>query len=66
MRRLLGLGLGAAMIALVAGLPPARAETPKDGLVMADFIDDMISLDPGRGVRVLRPPRPRRRSTTGW
>jgi peptide/nickel transport system substrate-binding protein len=46
MRRLLGLGLGAAMIALVAGLPPARAETPKDGLVMADFIDDMISLDP--------------------
>ena len=23
-----------------------RAETPKDGLVMADFIDDMISLDP--------------------
>ncbi len=46
MRRLLGLGLGAALVALVAGMPPARAETPKDGLVMADQIDDMISLDP--------------------
>ena len=46
MRRLIGFGLGAAMIALVAGMPPARAETPKDGLVMADQIDDMISLDP--------------------
>jgi peptide/nickel transport system substrate-binding protein len=46
MRKLLGLGLGAALLALVAGASPARAETPKDGLVLADAIDDMISLDP--------------------
>ena len=29
-----------------SGTAPLRAETPKDGLVLADFIDDMISLDP--------------------
>jgi peptide/nickel transport system substrate-binding protein len=46
MRKLFGLGLGAALVALAAGTAPLRAETPKDGLVMADFIDDMISLDP--------------------
>jgi peptide/nickel transport system substrate-binding protein len=47
MRKLFGLGLGAALAALAAGTAaPLRAETPKDGLVMADFIDDMISLDP--------------------
>jgi peptide/nickel transport system substrate-binding protein len=46
MRKLLSLGLGAALLALVAGASPARAETPKDGLVLADAIDDMISLDP--------------------
>jgi peptide/nickel transport system substrate-binding protein len=47
MRKLFGLGLGAALVALAAGTgAPLRAETPKDGLVMADFIDDMITLDP--------------------
>jgi peptide/nickel transport system substrate-binding protein len=47
MRKLFGLGLGAALAALAAGtVAPLRAETPKDGLVMADFIDDMITLDP--------------------
>ena len=44
MRTGIRLLLGAAMVALLAGT--ARAETPKDTLVMADFIDDMISLDP--------------------
>ena len=46
MRGLFKLGVGAALMALAVGMAPARAETPKDGLVMADFIDDMISLDP--------------------
>ena len=43
-----GLALGVALTALLAGQGAleVRAETPKDGLVMADFIDDMISLDP--------------------
>ena len=45
MTRLLGLALAAALFAAVGGTPP-RAETPKDGLVLADAIDDMISLDP--------------------
>ncbi len=36
---------GAAVMVGVSGLP-AWAETPKDTLVLADFIDDMISLDP--------------------
>jgi peptide/nickel transport system substrate-binding protein len=40
----LALWVGAAVMAL--GIGAARAETPKDVLVMADFIDDMISLDP--------------------
>ena len=44
MRTSIRLLLGAAAVALLAGT--ARAETPKDTLVMADFIDDMISLDP--------------------
>ncbi|HEX6016335.1 MAG TPA: ABC transporter substrate-binding protein, partial [Geminicoccaceae bacterium] len=47
MRKLFGLGLGAALVALAVGTAaPIRAATPKDGLVLADFIDDMISLDP--------------------
>jgi peptide/nickel transport system substrate-binding protein len=46
MRRLFRLGLGAAVLALAVGTSPVRAETPKDGLVLADQIDDMISLDP--------------------
>ncbi len=46
MRKLLGLGLGTALVAFLAWTSPAPAETPKDGLVIADFIDDMISLDP--------------------
>src|SRR5918993_2802687 len=48
MRKLFGLSLGAALVALAVGTVavPLRAETPKDGLVLADFIDDMISLDP--------------------
>lgn len=40
------LAVGAALIALAIGAADLRAETPKDGLVLADFIDDMISLDP--------------------
>lgn len=36
---------GATVAALMVG-GDARAATPKDGLVLADFIDDMISLDP--------------------
>src|SRR5918911_5199810 len=44
MRTGIRLLLGAAALALLAGT--ARAETPKDTLIMADFIDDMISLDP--------------------
>ena len=44
MRKSLGLALGAALVALAAG--SAAAKTPDDTLVMADFIDDMISLDP--------------------
>ncbi len=45
MRKLLALGVAAlAMLTLAGG--PTRAETPKDGLVIADFIDDIISLDP--------------------
>ena len=46
MRGLFRLGVGAALMALAVGMTPARAETPKDGLVLADQIDDMISLDP--------------------
>ncbi len=46
MRRLFRLGLGAALVALAVGTSQVRAETPKDGLVLADQIDDMISLDP--------------------
>lgn len=39
--------LGAAVVALGVGAGGgARAETPAGTLVMADFIDDMISLDP--------------------
>ena len=46
MGKLFRLSLGAALVALAVGASPLRAETPKDGLVLADFIDDMISLDP--------------------
>ena len=46
MRKLFGLSLGAAALALAVGGAPAMAATPKDGLVLADQIDDMISLDP--------------------
>ncbi len=47
MRKRLGLGLGAVLVALALGAsPPSRAATPENGLVMADFIDDVISLDP--------------------
>lgn len=46
MRKRLTLALGAALLALAVGGGPSRAATPQDGLVMADFIDDMISLDP--------------------
>jgi len=39
---------GAAIVlALAGGSAGARAETPKDTVVMAKQIDDMISLDPG-------------------
>ena len=40
------LALGTAAVALLAGMGASYAATPKDSLVMADFIDDMISLDP--------------------
>ncbi|MEK0082915.1 ABC transporter substrate-binding protein [Benzoatithermus flavus] len=47
MRKLFGCALGAAaVVALMAGIGRVEAATPKDGLVIADFIDDMISLDP--------------------
>jgi peptide/nickel transport system substrate-binding protein len=46
MRGLFRLGVGAALMALAVGMTPVLAETPKDGLVLADQIDDMISLDP--------------------
>lgn len=47
MRKLFGHALGAAaVVALLVGAGEAKAATPKDGLVIADFIDDMISLDP--------------------
>lgn len=46
MRRSVGLTLGAALVALTVSMSEVRSETPKDGLVIADFIDDMISLDP--------------------
>ena len=36
----------AAAVALLAGMGVAQAATPTDGLVIADAIDDMISLDP--------------------
>jgi hypothetical protein len=65
MGKLFRLSLGAALVALAAGIAPLRAETPKDGLVLADFIDDMISLDPAE-VFGSRQPRSRPRSTIGW
>ena len=46
MRRLFGVSVGLAVLALAVDAAPLRAETPKDGLVFADAIDDMISLDP--------------------
>ena len=46
MGRLSRLSVGAALLAMTVGAAPLRAETPKDGLVLADIIDDMISLDP--------------------
>ena len=46
MGKLFRLSLGAALVALTVGAAPLRAETPKDGLVMAEAIDDIISLDP--------------------
>ena len=46
MRRSVGLTLGGALVALTVSMSEVRSETPKDGLVIADFIDDMISLDP--------------------
>src|SRR3954469_3223234 len=47
MGKRIGLLLGAAATAALAmGVGQASAATPKDTLVMADFIDDMISLDP--------------------
>lgn len=42
MRRL----MGAALITALAWTTPAAAETPKDTLVMAHTIDDIITLDP--------------------
>jgi len=50
-KRRWGLTVGAAAAAVAAlligaGAPEIRAATPKDGLVIADFIDDVISLDP--------------------
>lgn len=44
MRKALGFLMGATAMMLAAA--PSSAETPDDVLVMADFIDDMISLDP--------------------
>ena len=43
MRRLVG---AAAIAALAWATPAAFAETPKDTLVMANAIDDIITLDP--------------------
>ena len=43
MRKLLG---AAALAALAWATPAAFAETPKDTLVMAKAIDDLITLDP--------------------
>jgi peptide/nickel transport system substrate-binding protein len=40
------LAFSTAVVALLVGMGASQAATPKDGLVMADFIDDMISLDP--------------------
>ena len=44
----LRLPVTAALAGLMLACAPAdlRAATPKDGLVIADFIDDIISLDP--------------------
>ncbi len=39
---------GVAALALAFGLSAARAETPKDILVMAKTIDDLITLDPAQ------------------
>lgn len=44
-RTLLG-AAGASPLLLTAGLRPALADTPKDAVIMAWQIDDMISLDP--------------------
>jgi peptide/nickel transport system substrate-binding protein len=46
MLRRTALKLGAATAAVIAGAGRLEAATPKDGLVQADFIDDIISLDP--------------------
>ena len=47
MRKGLGFGLGAILMAVALGAGPSvQAVTPQDGLVMADAIDDIISLDP--------------------
>src|SRR3954468_2815038 len=46
MRKLIGPSVGAALLALCLGSAPLLAATPKDGLVLADQIDDLISLDP--------------------
>ena len=46
MRASVRLLLGAAAVVAIGAGAAARAETPADVLVMADFIDDMISLDP--------------------
>ncbi len=42
------LACGAAALAVVAALPAARAATPKDMLVIANQIDDLITLDPAQ------------------
>ena len=40
------LSLGAVILSTIGSIP-AFAETPKDTLVIADAIDDVITLDPG-------------------
>ena len=46
--------LATGALAAIMAAAPALAQTPKDTVVMAKQIDDIISLDPGRSVRVLR------------
>ena len=48
MRRVRLLTTSAAIAVLLAAAPQAYAETPKDTLVLAWAIDDIITLDPDR------------------